>query len=103
MDYYLFLSTVNNIEEGKKIGKILVEEKLAACVNIVQNIYSIYEWEGKIEEDKEHLLLIKTTGDKSQKVIDKIAEIHSYDTPECIAVKIEKGSEAYLKWISKVL
>ncbi len=103
MDYYLFLSTVNNIEEGKKIGRILVEEKIAACVNIVQNIYSIYEWEGNIEEDKEHLLLIKTTGDKSQKVIDKISEIHSYDTPECIAVKIEKGSEAYLKWIGKVL
>ena len=103
MDYYLCLSTVSNIEEGKKIGKLLVEDKLAACVNIVQNIHSIYEWNGNIEEDSEHLLLIKTTKDKSQKVIDKISEIHSYNTPECIALKIERGAEKYLQWIYDVL
>ena len=103
MDFYLFISTVNNVEEGKKIGKILVEEKLAACVNIVQNICSIYEWKGNIEEYSEHLLLIKTTGEKSQNVIQKIKEIHSYDEPEIIGLKIDKGSETYLKWINDVI
>jgi len=103
MDFYLFISTVNNVEEGKKIGKILVEEKLAACVNIIQNICSIYEWKGNIEEDSEHLLLIKTTGEKSQNVIQKIKEIHSYDEPEIIGLKIDKGSETYLKWINDVV
>jgi len=103
MDFYLFLSTVNSIEEGKKIGRILVEEKLAACVNIIQNICSIYEWKANIEEDNEHLLLIKTTGDKSQRVIQKIKENHSYDEPEIIGLKIDKGSETYLKWINDVV
>ena len=103
MDMYLFLSTVNNIEEGKKIGRVLVEEKLAACVNIVQNLCSIYEWKGKIEEENEHLLLIKTTGEKRHELIKKIMEIHSYEEPEVIGLRIEDGSESYLKWIKQVL
>ena len=103
MDVYLFLSTVNNIEEGKKIGRILVEEKLAACVNIVQNVCSIFEWEGKIEEESEHLLLIKTTGEKRQEVIQKIKEIHSYEEPEVVGLRIDDGSESYLKWIMNVV
>ena len=103
MDMYLFLSTVNKIEEGKKIGRVLVEEKLAACVNIVQNLCSIYEWKGKIEEENEHLLLIKTTGEKRQELIHKIKEIHSYEVPEVIGFRIEDGSESYLKWIYEVL
>ena len=103
MNYYIFLVTVPTIEEGKKIAKTLVENKLAACVNIVKNIFSIYEWKGKIEEDNEHILLIKTTDEKSDLIIQKINEIHSYDTPECIGFKIEKGSEKYLKWIKEIV
>ncbi len=103
MNYYIFLVTVPTIEEGKKIAKTLVENKLAACVNIVKNIFSIYEWKGKIEEDNEHILLIKTTDGKSDLIIQKINEIHSYKIPECIAFKIEKGSEKYLKWIKEIV
>ncbi|MEE9378829.1 MAG: divalent-cation tolerance protein CutA [Candidatus Lokiarchaeia archaeon] len=103
MNYYLFLVTVPNIEEGQKIAKILVETKLAACVNIIQNIISIYRWKGKIEEDNEHLLLIKTTEENSTKIIQKVKEIHSYTEPECIGLKIEKGSETYLDWINEVV
>lgn len=102
MNYYIFLVTVPNIEEGQSIAKILVENKLAACVNIIRNILSIYRWKGKIEEDNEHLLLIKTIEENSELIIQKINEIHSYDTPECIGFKIEKGSEKYLNWIKEV-
>ncbi len=103
MSQYIFLVTVPTIEEGKKIARILVENKLAACVNIIQNIFSIYKWKGNIEEDNEHILLIKTTDEKCDIIIQKINEIHSYDTPECIGFKIEKGSEKYLNWIKEVV
>jgi len=101
MRYYIFFVTVPNLEEGKKIAKILVESKYAACVNIIQNILSIYRWKGRIEEANEHLLLIKTGERNSKQLIEKINEIHSYDTPECIGVEIDKGSENYLNWIDK--
>ena len=100
MNYYIFLVTVPNIEEGKKIAKLLVESKVAACVNITQNIFSIYEWKGNVEQDTEHLLLIKTTEEKSDAIIQEVKKLHSYEEPECIGVKIEKGSETYLKWIN---
>lgn len=103
MSQYIFLVTVPTIEEGKKIAQTLVENKLAACVNIIQNIYSLYKWKGNIEEDNEHILLIKTTDEKSDLIIQKINEIHSYEIPECIAFKIEKGSEKYLNWIKEVV
>lgn len=103
MKYYIFIVTVNKLDDGKKIAKILIENKLAACVNIIQNVISIYQWKGKIEEDSEYILLIKTTEEKSDLLIQKIQEIHSYETPEIIAFKIEKGSEKYLNWIDEVV
>jgi periplasmic divalent cation tolerance protein len=103
MSYYVFLVTVPNLEEGKKIAKILVENKIVACVNIIQDIISIYRWKGRIEEDGEQLLVIKTNEKNSKYLIDKINEIHTYDTPECIGFKIEKGSEKYLGWINQVV
>lgn len=103
MTEFIFLSTISDLEEGKKIAKILVENRLAACVNIIKNIYSVYKWKGEIEEDDEHLLLIKTTKKKSESLIQKIDEIHSYETPECIGFKIEIGSEKYLNWIKDVV
>ncbi len=103
MNFYLFLATVPNFEEGQRIARILVESKLAACVNIIKDIFSLYKWKGKIEEDNEYLLLIKTVEEKSDLLIRKINEIHSYETPECIGFKIEKGSEKYLNWIKEVV
>jgi len=103
MNHYIFLVTVPNIEEGKKIAKVLVQSRLAACVNIIHNILSIYRWKGEIEEDSECLLFIKTIEDNNELIIQKINEIHSYETPECIGFKIEKGSEKYLNWISEVV
>ncbi|MFX0069793.1 MAG: divalent-cation tolerance protein CutA [Candidatus Hermodarchaeota archaeon] len=103
MDYYIFLVTVPNIEEGKKIGKYLVENKIAACVNIIHNIFSIYEWKNEIQEDNEHLLLIKTTENKIDVLINEVLKIHSYENPECIALKIENGSKKYLNWIREIV
>ncbi|MFW9894533.1 MAG: divalent-cation tolerance protein CutA [Candidatus Thorarchaeota archaeon] len=103
MNFYLFIVTVPNIEEGKKIAQNLVETKLAACVNIIKNVSSIYRWKEEIQEDDEHLLIIKTTEDKSEVLIEEINKIHSYDIPECIGLKIEKGSQKYLNWIKEVV
>ena len=91
------------MEEAKKIARNLVESKIAACVNIIPNLFSIYEWKNKIEEDNELLLLIKTNEKNSDKLVERIKEIHSYSNPECVGVKIEKGSEKYLKWISDIV
>lgn len=102
-NYYLFLVTVPTLEEGKKISRILMEQKIAACVNIIRDIFSIYEWKEEIKEDSEQLLIIKTTENKSGLLIEKINEIHSYDIPECIGFKIEKGSAKYLSWIKQVV
>jgi periplasmic divalent cation tolerance protein len=95
MNHYIFLVTVPNLEEAKKIARILVESRLAACVNIIHNILSIYRWKGKIEEDNEYLLLIKTIEENNEQIIQKILEIHSYENPECIGFKIERGSDFY--------
>jgi periplasmic divalent cation tolerance protein len=97
------LVTVGNIKEGKKIARVLVESRLAACVNIIRNISSVYRWKGNVEEDDEHLLLIKTTEERSVQIINKINKLHSYENPECIALKIENGSEKYLNWIKNVV
>lgn len=103
MNYFLFLVTVPTIDEGKHIARILVENKFAACVNVVPKILSIYEWKEKIEEEEEYLLIIKTNEEKSDEIIEKINEIHSYDTPECIGFKITKGSTKYLNWITEIV
>jgi periplasmic divalent cation tolerance protein len=99
---YIFYVTVPSVEEGMRIGKKVVKEKLAACVNIIHDIYSIYRWKGNIEESTEHLLLIKTTKEKADLLIEKIEAIHSYDTPECVGVPIETGSKKYLDWLERV-
>lgn len=101
MSNFVFFVTVPNLEEGKKLAKILIESRIAACVNIIQDILSIYRWKGSIEESNEHILLIKTNNKKSNQLIEKVNEIHSYDTPECVGIKIDKGSEKYLNWINE--
>jgi len=99
-DKRLVLSTAGSEEEARKIANGLVERHLAACVNIVPQIESVYRWQGKMESAPEWLLLIKTTSEKFANVRDAIRELHSYDLPECICVNIEDGSAAYLEWIA---
>jgi periplasmic divalent cation tolerance protein len=99
-DKKLVLTTASSKEEAQKIAHALVERRLAACVNIVPQIDSVYRWQGKIEEAQECLLIIKTTSAAFERLRAAIQELHSYDLPECICVPIEAGSAEYLKWIS---
>jgi periplasmic divalent cation tolerance protein len=102
-DKKLVFTTTGSEAEAQKIARALVERRLAACVNIIPRIKSIYRWEKKVEEAEEWLLVIKTTDAKFGRVRDAIAELHSYELPECICVEIEDGSAEYLKWIQESL
>ncbi len=93
--------TVSSESEGAKIARSLVEEKLAACVNIVPNVKSFYQWEGQLQEDKELLLIIKSRGKKMSGLIHRVNELHSYDVPEVICLPISNGSPDYLDWIKE--
>lgn len=100
-DKRIVLSTAGSQEEARKIAQSLVERELAACVNIVPQVESLYRWQGKMESSAEWLLLIKTRQEKFPAVRDAIRQLHSYDLPECICLAIEDGSEAYLRWIAE--
>ncbi|MCE4602304.1 MAG: divalent-cation tolerance protein CutA [Desulfurococcales archaeon] len=85
--------------EGKRIARALVESRLAACVNIVQGLTSLYWWQGEIQEDQEELLIVKTRMDALNKLIDEVKKIHPYSVPEIVALPILGGNPDYLKWV----
>lgn len=91
--------TAPNKDEGERIAESLVSERVAACVNIIGGIESIYRWEGEVTRDSEVLLIIKTTDERYAELERRVIELHSYTTPEIIAFRIERGSEAYLRWL----
>ncbi len=91
--------TVSSEAEGKKIGNILVENRLAACVNLVPQIHSIFRWKGNIENENEVLLLIKSTRERIDELVAKIKEIHSYDVPEILAIPVFAGNRDYIDWV----
>src|SRR5438270_12948063 len=98
-DARIVLTTAGSQEEARKIAHALVDRRLAACVNIVPRIESVYRWQGKVESSSECLLLIKTTADRFPAVRDALGELHSYELPECVAVPVEEGSTEDLDWI----
>lgn len=93
--------TVGSSDEGKRIARALVEERLAACVNQLPGVRSTYRWQGKIEEGSEELLIIKTNEDLFAALQRRVCELHSYAVPEVIAVPVTAGSEAYLQWLDE--
>lgn len=97
----LVLTTASSQDEARRIANALVERRLAACINILPQIDSIYRWKEKVEEAREFLLLIKTTESAVESLRDAIQELHSYEVPECIVLPIESGSEEYLNWIDE--
>jgi periplasmic divalent cation tolerance protein len=93
------LTTTSSAEEAKSLARAIVEAKLAACVQILPEMESIYYWEGKVLQEAEHLLLIKTIPSRYDELEKFILEQHSYDTPEIVALDAERVSDGYLKWL----
>jgi len=102
MDEIVVFITASKEEEAAKIARALVEERLAGCVNIINDIRSIYNWQGKIEDEKEVLLIAKTGKRLFKRLVKKVRQLHSYAVPEIIAMPIAEGSTEYLKWLKGV-
>ena len=100
-DKRLVLSSTSSREEAQKIAEALVEGRLAACVQIVGPIHSVYRWQGAVEEAEEFLLLMKTTVTSLPRLRNELKSLHSYEVPECIEIPIESGLPAYMEWIDE--
>jgi len=99
-DKIVILVTAPNLRQAKKIAKALVEERLAACVNITAPVQSLYRWKGKVNEDREFLLLFKSSRELFGEIQAAVRKLHSYTTPEIICLPIVDGSPDYLAWIT---
>ena len=97
----LFVTTAFE-QEAATIGRTLVEEGLAACANIIPSIRSLYRWKGKIRDERETLIIIKSREDLFEKIRSRIKELHSYEVPEITAIKLDRGDADYLQWIETV-
>lgn len=95
--------TTKDKAEAKKIGRTIVEERLAACVNIIEGMESIYRWEGEIKEDEECILIVKTPYHNVKEVTERVKEMHSYDCPCVISLQLteQEGNQEYQHWLIK--
>ena len=99
MNFIVVFATTPTKEDAKKIARKIVDEGLAACVSIVDEVKSIFYWEGKIEKAREAMLIIKTRNEKFNQLMDHIKSIHPYTVPEILAIPILAGNPEYLKWV----
>ena len=99
-DKRLILSTCGSREQAIRIARTLVDKQMAACVNIVGPVESIYRWKHKVETAQEYLLLVKTTAENFERLSAEIRRLHTYQLPEILEFKVESGLEAYLDWIA---
>lgn len=100
MNIYLIYITAGNIGEATVIGKALVSERLAACVNIIDNIQSMYWWQGEIQDDREVIVIAKTKESLIPELIEKVKSIHSYDCPCVVSLPITGGNKGFLEWVA---
>ncbi|BCX47425.1 divalent-cation tolerance protein CutA [Haloferula helveola] len=100
-DVLVVLCTFPDEAAARQIGAVLVEKQVAACVNLVPGVRSIFRWKGQIEEDAEVLAVIKTTREGYSSLESAILELHPYDTPEVLAIPVEAGAAGYLKWVGE--
>ena len=98
-DFILVISTTGSVREAERISKILVEEHLVACANVVPSVRSFYWWEGKVCQDAEALMLMKTMPDKLEALKKTLTRLHSYEVPELIVTPIVDGLAPYLNWV----
>ncbi len=102
MKYCVTLVTVDTAVNAEKIGRKLVDEGHAACVNVIPSVTSIYRWKGKRMEGREALLIIKTRASRAAGLTKRVIELHAYEVPEIIHLPIQAGSKEYLEWINEV-
>jgi len=95
----IVLTTAGSSEEAGRLGRIFVEERLAACVSVVPGVESIYRWKGEVESATETLMLINTGADQLAALEARLRELHSYETPEFLVLGVESGSQPYLEWL----
>jgi periplasmic divalent cation tolerance protein len=98
-DIVIVLTTVADNERAESLARQLVEERLAACVNLQPVMQSFYRWNGRVERDAERQLVLKTTRDRLPALEARLRELHSYDLPEFLIVAVDQGSQAYLDWV----
>ena len=99
-DAMLVLTTLPNSDVAAEMAKKVVGERLAACANILPALRSIYRWQGKLQDENEVLVLLKTRQQQFERLKQRIVELHPYDVPEVIAIPVEQGHKAYLDWIA---
>ena len=100
-DYVIALTTLPADADAAEFGRTLIDERLAACVNLLPVMESVYRWEGKIEFEAERQLVIKTSRDRIGDLWDRVRELHPYEVPEFVVIPIMDGNEAYLRWIGE--
>ena len=98
-EHVVVLSTVARAEDAERIGRALVERGLAACVNVVPGLVSIYRWQGQLESQEERLLLIKTRAERFEALREALVALHPYEVPEVVALPIAAGHAPYLAWL----
>ncbi len=103
MSYIVVFITTSSFEEAEKISNYLVENKLAACVNIIKNVKSIFFWQGNKEDAEECLLIVKTKKDLFKNLAKEVKKFHNYTIPEIVALPIIDGNEDYLNWIEETV
>lgn len=101
LDARIVLSTASNPEEAARIGRVLVEERLAACATLIPGVQSIYRWQGAVEESAETLMLLKTTPERIEALAARVHELHSYEIPEFLVLDLQSGSHRYLDWLRR--
>ncbi|PWT85894.1 MAG: divalent-cation tolerance protein CutA [Blastocatellia bacterium] len=100
-DAVLVLTTVADDEHAERLPRLLIEERLAACVNVYPSMISIYHWKGRIERDAERQVVIKTTRARLEKLERRLKESHPYELPEFLVLNTDGGSDAYLNWVDE--
>jgi periplasmic divalent cation tolerance protein len=100
-EYVIVLTTLPADADGGQFGRTLVEERLAACVNLLPAMESVFRWEGRVEQDAERQVIIKTARERVAALWDRIRELHPYEVPEFVVLAISDGSDAYLRWLGE--
>ena len=100
MSYKLAYITINSLENAEKIAEKIIQKKLAACVNIIPKITSVYEWKGKIQKDKEVVMIAKTTKKQFESLQKEILALHPYEVPAILNISITGGHQPYLNWLT---